>query len=394
MKLGQLFPIFASKLIPFTVANAFGALIPVFIVEEIGAGDRAVGIYFSIAFVSIFCGVMTAGWLSDRFQLRKPLMWLSAFNIPIILMMGNAPNIVILTVLIVFFEFILGMGDSAATIIAGIVSDEQDRGTSFVMAWLPLSLGALLGGGLSAFLVENGGFNTFFMGLAFLYTLQLLIIVYVSDVKDSAVPQGDIMNEAPVQTGAVFGRGFIWLFLASNLVYITPYIGLIARPSVMNTMGFSDAAIASTVGFSGAFSLPLTIIIGLLVNRMRRVPLLVACYVMNLAGMILLLMATSLWQFQLSAGLLLGINVSLVAGSAFVTDTTPPLLLGRVLALYSGTAWIGGILGSGLAGVAVEAVGASRTFLLGAFLPAFALALMIPIWFTETVDKRVKTPME
>ena len=93
--------------------------------------------------------------------------------------------------------------------------------------------------------------------------------------------------------------------------------------------------------------------------------------------MLLLYQADTLWQFQMSTALLLGVNVSLAVGSALVTDIVKPHVLGVGLSLFYATAWIGGVVGYSVTGVAIQSFGASTTFLIGAILPVVGIVLLL-----------------
>ena len=53
--------------------------------------------------------------------------------------------------------------------------------------------------------------------------------------------------------------------------------------------------------------------------------------------------------------------------------------LGRGLSLFSTTTWVGGIFGYTAAGQAIQRLGTTSTFVLGAFLPLLALLLLMPV---------------
>jgi MFS family permease len=75
---------------------------------------------------------------------------------------------------------------------------------------------------------------------------------------------------------------------------------------------------------------------------------------------------------------------STVVGPALVTDIVPKAALGRGLSLYNATTWVGGIIGMGLTGHAIQGFGMVTTFIATAFLPVVALLLLIPVRPAET----------
>ena len=60
-------------------------------------------------------------------------------------------------------------------------------------------------------------------------------------------------------------------------------------------------------------------------------------------------------------------------------DLVPHRALGKGIALLNATSWIGGIIGLGGTGYAVETLGMMPTLVLAAGLPLMAIVLLIPV---------------
>ena len=66
-------------------------------------------------------------------------------------------------------------------------------------------------------------------------------------------------------------------------------------------------------------------------------------------------------------------------GNALVADLVPRESLGKGLALFAATAWIGGVLGFAVAGYTLQSAGVLFTVMLGGVLVLGAVALLIPV---------------
>jgi MFS family permease len=93
-----------------------------------------------------------------------------------------------------------------------------------------------------------------------------------------------------------------------------------------------------------------------------------------------LVAATSLWHFCLVLVLqavFMGVNATIP--NALVTDLVPKESLGRGLALFGATTWIGGMLGFAGAGHALQSLGIVPTFIAAISLVLTAILLLVPI---------------
>jgi MFS family permease len=126
--------------------------------------------------------------------------------------------------------------------------------------------------------------------------------------------------------------------------------------------------------------MPLPLLMGWLSDRIDRRPLLAVGYLSALAALILLPASSVLWQFWLVfvlQGIAVGSNSSI--GSAWVTDLVPRELLGKGLAFFGATVWVGGVVGFAVAGSLVQHLGYGLASVLGGCLALAATVLLIPI---------------
>jgi predicted MFS family arabinose efflux permease len=96
--------------------------------------------------------------------------------------------------------------------------------------------------------------------------------------------------------------------------------------------------------------------------------------------MLLMMASASLWQFWVAVSLLfVAGSIAASVGSALVTDLVSPSKLGRGMSLFNTTNYVGGIVGFGMTGYAVQTLGMSATLLVGAGLSLVAIALLLPL---------------
>lgn len=176
------------------------------------------------------------------------------------------------------------------------------------------------------------------------------------------------------------GRSFYLLFAASLAAMIASFVSMMGRALAMDELGFGATAMASAAALGGAITLPLPPLVGALSDRTGRKNFLALSFLSGAAGLVLLSLSASLWQFLLAAGLVAVLSsVTGALGNALVTDLVPQAELGRGISLYGSTVWIAGIAGCALSGSAVQALGLALTFLLAALLPLASILLLIPI---------------
>lgn len=383
MPLKQLLALFTCNLIVLIAGNARVVLFPLYM-EQFNTSETTIGIILSLQFGTLAAGTFAGGWFSDRFQKRKESIFLAGcISVPAIILMGFVDNLLILTILMMIVGFANGLIMLMVSTLTGLFAMSDRRGQTFGIIGSTFALGALLGGVIAGPIVDRWNFQVLFFVMGSLTVIVPFVALFLED----KVTQQDTVTDKPRRIRDL-GWMFALLFLASSLTYITPYIGSLARPLVMNKLTFSPTAVSSTVAVSGAVSLILTWFAGWLSDRIQRTHLMILCYLANVAGMVLLVFATQLWQFQMSAALLLGVNVSLAVGSALITDIVSPENLGRALSLFSSTAWIGGIIGYSFTGIAIQNQGINWTFWSGAIFPVIAIFLLIIAFYSGIISRK------
>jgi MFS family permease len=176
---------------------------------------------------------------------------------------------------------------------------------------------------------------------------------------------------------AQMGRGF-YLVLAVALLSATAiYVTRIGTSLSMQALSFSPRAVASTAAVGGLVTIPITLLIGALSDRLGRKTFLMLSYLVAAVGAAALAGATQLWHFWLASALLFtarSANGSVAA--AYATDLLPAQALSRGLPWLNAMGWVAGIVGSASAGYLIDAAGAASVSFIAAALSVAAAALI------------------
>ena len=380
----QLGALFLSSLAMFTAGNGLIPLLPIYAIR-LGAETAISGYYLSFSYFMLAVGVFFAGWLSDFYQNRKKILFVAgSLGVLSIWLMGRATNIWQLTILTGFTWFLGGIGVALVNILVGLFAEKAKRGKIFGIIAMTSSLGALIGGATTGFLVDRWGFSFMFLTASIFCMLWPLATLFAEDKKVSKESKAVEKVSANSRWMTV---GLSLLLLASLIATIAVFVNILGRSLTMNNLKFSATAIASTGAVGGAIALPLPVLLGWLSDCIGRKPLMMLCYLAGLLSMLILSISTSLWHFWVSASLItLLFDVNRGIGSAFVTDLVPEASLGKGIAIFNVMPWIGGILGFALTGYAIQTFGITSTFIAAAFLPFMAIIFITLIRQDASVE--------
>jgi len=372
MKKKQLYTLFLCCLVPWTLGNGIIPLLPVY-ASELGAKPSFVGYYLSISYLTLTIGTFTAGWLSDRFQKRKTLLiGAGALGMPVAWLMGQVTTTWQLTILTALLWFLGGVMLTLLMTIAGLFAEEDERGKIFGILTLTEALGAILGGFTTGGIVDRWGYETLFTVLALFQGFLPLIGTFL---EDSAVSQRE--EELAENAGSQLGVGFYLILLANTIVSIAFFVYLLGESLFMYSLNFSPAEITGTGAVGALVSLPIIPFAGKLSDRFNRKLLLALCFFVGGCSLIMLSMSTMLWHFWVASSL--GATQAYVAttvGLALTADIVPKESLGKGVAMFDSTYWIGGIIGFSLAGLSIETFGMQTSFIISAMVVFSAILLV------------------
>ncbi len=371
----QLAGLFICSLLIWTYGNGLLPLLPVY-ATKLGAESDLIGYYMSFVYVAIALSTVTAGWLSDRLQNRKKLLfWTGVILILVSLLLGKLVSFGALVILTALMWFLGGMQLTLISILAGISAKEAERGKIFGTLALTGMLGSLIGGLTTGPLADRYGYQTMF---TFLGIGMILLPLTALVLEDKPVARAT--KETVEGNQAKLGMALFLLLSASIFSGIVNFSARLGTSLAMLGQGFESTAISSTMAISGAITLPLPLLMGWLSDRLGRKWFLGASYLMGTMAALILTSSLSLWHFWLVSSLIQAmfyLNNGL--GSALVADLVPKESLGRGMSLFGSTAWIGGIIGFACTGYCLQNLGIGLTFFAAGFLTVIAMILLVSV---------------
>ncbi len=367
--------LFICNLIPWILGNGLSPLLPVYAVK-LGANSTQAGLYLAISFIALTLGAICAGWVSDRFHLRKlPLIIAGIVMIPIVWFIGQVQSFGELIALTALLWFAGGLELALLSILAGLSAGAHERGKIFGILAATSGLGAVIGAFAIGWLVDNWGYSTMFKIMA---TFSCLLPIVSLTVKEKIIKPAEA-SPTPQGKPARLDKNFYWLFAATILFTIPVDAGLLIRSIAMNEMGFNSLEITSTAAISGLGAIPFPFILGWISDRIGRKTFLYSTYLLGCVFIPLLAVSTQFWHF-LAVFAISGISTgAYTIGNALVADLVPSESLGRGLSAMSAALWIGGVIGYGASGIMRQGLGLTPTFIIVGLIALAAVASLIPI---------------
>jgi MFS family permease len=379
----QLFALLVVNLAAFGSSIGLFTLLPVY-ATRLGADPAATGAFLSSIFVAVALGTIIGGWLSDRFQKRKlTLLVAGVLIVPLTLLMAAATTLTQLTLLTAATWFLVSIVTAIVGILAGLFAGEYERGRVFGLLGLGVGIGGAIGSFAAGPVVDRWGYQALFQAAAVGYTVVPLAGLFLAD---RVIPRSQTTQVTATRSGLLTSRTFLLLACASIIVHVAnSQIGL-AKPLIMDGLQY-DATAISTAGAIGTLvTIPVPLLVGWLSDRLGRKPFIVLIYITQVVGLLVLISGSLLWQFWIISSLQSMVGNSIVAGQALITDQFPKEVLGTALSLFGATPWIGFVIGFGLSGTAMNALGMAPSLMLGVGLVVVAMLLLIP------VQRRVPQP--
>ncbi|MBK8293640.1 MAG: MFS transporter [Solirubrobacterales bacterium] len=174
------------------------------------------------------------------------------------------------------------------------------------------------------------------------------------------------------------------VLLAATVMVVTQVVMvaiMTMTPIHMRDHGHALGAVGLVIGIHIGFMYLPSLVTGVLVDRVGRIPIVVAAGVtLFLAGLVAALApADSLWVLIVALSLLgLGWNFGLISGTAILVDSTPPETRAGTQGSVDVLIQLGGAAGGAMSGLVIAGT-SYATLALGGGL--FSLLLLVVLWF-------------
>jgi MFS family permease len=369
----QILTLFVSNLVLWTIGQGIAPLLPVQ-AAGLGAGQALASAYLALTMLAMTAGTVSAGWLSGRFRHRRiPALVAGLVFTPALWLMGRATTLGGLAMALTATFFCAGLVLASNSITAGLCARGSERGKVFGLLALATGLGPLLGGGLAGPIAGRWGYASMYTTLALIGLLGPLAGLLWEEREVAPAPSP---KTAKAGKGAGLGKSFYLLFAASLGSAIAGFVFFVGRSFVMVDLGFGAGALTTAGAIGGTLVLPIPLLAGWLSDRFGRKRFMAFSFLATTAALLALSASTALWHFWAASMLYFLSYAGGPVSSALMTDLVPRESLGRGLAIYNTTTWLGGITGCVLTGYAAQSMGITPTLIAGAFLPLIAVALL------------------
>lgn len=329
---------------------------------EFGASPSFIGIFLGITYIAISLGSVIAAQLSERLSHKSLYMTAGLLGAVALLLLGlvNALWQVVLLTALVWFAG--GVGLSVSSVLTTIHTTSSERGKAFGLLALTSPLGALIGSLVVGRLVASSGYSLMFIVLA----VEWLMFPALAMTKVQYEPTCEPSSTRPAQADSLSaqpGPYFLLLLTTVLLASMAVSVGRMGLSMSMKDQLFSASEVSTANAFGGLFTIPVTLMIGGLADRLGRKRFLFMGYVLAMGGTMLLIAAHELWQFWLVASLVLAARSVITSMSpAYATDLLSRRSLGKTLPLVGTMNWVSGVVGFAGSGYVIDTFGSASLY--------------------------------
>lgn len=369
----QLLYLFYCNFVVWFIGMGLLPILPLY-ASQFGATSTGVGVYLSLTYLSITIGTMLTGWLAERWGHRRLFIGAGVVSLPAVVLLGQATALWQVVILTAITWFCGGVGLAQISVFTALAAEDGSRGKSFSLTWLAFPLAAVIGGLTVGQLIAWHGYSLMFAAVGVIWAGWPAVALLGLEYKSVAGPKpSGAANSGPRRLGGIF-----YLVVGGVLLSATStYLSRLGMSLSMQALHFSPDAVASTATVGGLITIPVTLLIGTLSDRLGRKGFLILGYVLAAGGALTLSAATQLWHFWLASVLLfvaMCVNGSVVP--ALATDLLDSTALGRGLPWLNAVGRVGGIIGFASAGYLMDTLGAISLYYIAITLAVIAATLL------------------
>lgn len=357
---------------------------------EYGANSSMTGIYMAITYISITIGSILTGRLAEYLPRKFFFSVAGLLGIPSLILLGQATSLWQVVFLTGAVWFAGGVGLSTTNVISGFHTTPSTRGKIFGLTSVASSMGAVIGGMVVGQLVRLYGYPTMFTAAALVWSIWPILALWKIDYRSSSAT---ITKNNPAK-GLVLRYDSLFLSLIATvlLASMTVSVARLGLSLSMKASQFSASDISAANALGGLIALPVTLMTGVLSDRLGRKTSLIFGYLIAAASTLMLLIAREMWQFQVASSfVLISRNIISPMSSAFATDLLERDQLGRALPLVNSANWVSGVLGFLGTGYVMDLFGAATLYDTASIIALLAvvIAITLPASLSQTRTRMV-----
>ena len=380
LKNRQILYLFLCSFAVLYVGMGLFPILPIY-AAQFGASNSVIGLYFSMMYVANAMGPVIITWLTGRVSRKKLFITAGLSGIPALALMGAVTSFWQVIVLTSVLWFAGGLCITLVSILAGQQTNTANRGKAFSLLSMAAPLGALAGGATIGPLVSWQGYPTMFMVLSVVWTaiplIGLIGLLRLEDQSSVLSTNRAAQPAKPNRPSMKFNRDYYWLLVVSLLTAMAVNISRLAAPISMQSLAFTPADVSVANMISGLAAIPVILAVGTLADRLGRKHFLTTGILLALAGSLLLVNASQIWQFWLAAMLqLLAFSVNGAMGQALSTEIVTVENQGKGISWLNTTMSTANILCFAVGGVMIDTLGLHVVFLASAILAVIAAAAL------------------
>jgi MFS family permease len=345
-------------------------LLPLY-AADFGASPSFIGLYLAITYIAISIGSILAAHLSERLPRKTLFVTAGLLGTPALFLLGRVQSLWHIVILTVLVWFAGGIGLSISNVLTALHATSSTRGKAFGLLALASPLGALLGGLIVGWLVSWSGYPLMFSVLAIVWTMYPLLAWTKVHDKPTCVPSGKTPQTVPPAHRP--GTPYLFLLVTILLASMTLNVGRLGLSMAMKSQQFSPGDVSTANAFGGLTTIPITLLIGVLSDRLGRKRFLLTGFVVAMIGTLALIGAQTLWQFWIVSSLILASRSVITSMSpAYATDLLSRRALGKALPLVGTMNWVSGVIGFAGSGFVLDTFGPTSLYSAATILAVIA----------------------